>query len=123
MPYSPKHKQDTRDRILESARRLFNRKGFSEVSIEEIMTHAGLTHGGFYRHFSGKDEVYVEAIRYFLCKKTSIRGGPNTPRRAQARRAPNGSLTPISRAIISTIATVAARCLAWPPTSREAARP
>lgn len=70
MPYSPKHKQDTRERILESARRLFNSKGFSEVSIEEIMTHAGLTHGGFYRHFSGKDEVYVEAIRYFLCKKT-----------------------------------------------------
>jgi TetR/AcrR family transcriptional repressor of nem operon len=70
MPYSPKHKQDTRDRILESARRLFNRKGFSEVSIEEIMTHAGLTHGGFYRHFSGKDEVYAEAVRYFACKKT-----------------------------------------------------
>ena len=70
MPYSPKRKQDTRERILESARRLFNSKGFSEVSIEEIMTHAGLTHGGFYRHFSGKDQVYAEAVRYFLCKKT-----------------------------------------------------
>jgi len=70
MPYSPKHKQDTRERILESARRLFNRKGFSEVSIGEIMTHAGLTHGGFYRHFSGKDEVYAEAVRYFACKET-----------------------------------------------------
>ena len=30
----------------------------------------GLTHGGFYRHFSGKDEVYAEAVRYFACKKT-----------------------------------------------------
>ena len=70
MPYSQKHKQDTRERILESARRLFNRKGFSEVSIGQIMTHAGLTHGGFYRHFSGKDEVCAEAVRHFGCKKT-----------------------------------------------------
>jgi AcrR family transcriptional regulator len=70
MPYSPKQKQDTRNRILESARRLFNGKGFPEVSIEEIMAQAGLTHGGFYRHFRSKDEVYAESIRYFLCKKT-----------------------------------------------------
>ena len=69
MPYSPEHKRDTREKILESARRLFNSKGFSEVSIEEIMTHAGLTHGGFYRHFSSKDELYAEAVRHFMCKK------------------------------------------------------
>ena len=29
MPYSPKHKRDTREKILESARRLFNRDGYS----------------------------------------------------------------------------------------------
>jgi TetR/AcrR family transcriptional regulator, transcriptional repressor for nem operon len=68
MPYSPQHRQDTRQRILECARRLFNRKGFSEVSIGEIMTQAGLTHGGFYRHFGGKDELYAAAVRQFLCK-------------------------------------------------------
>jgi len=39
------------------AARLFNRKGFSEVTISEIMTSAGLTHGGFYRHFKSKDEL------------------------------------------------------------------
>ena len=69
MSYSPKHKRDTREKILESARRLFNRNGYSGVSIEEIMTDAGLTHGGFYRHFSGKDELYAAAVRQFLCKK------------------------------------------------------
>ena len=69
MPYSPKHKRDTREKILESARRLFNRNGYSGVSIDEIMTDAGLTHGGFYRHFSGKDELYAAAVRQFLCKK------------------------------------------------------
>jgi TetR/AcrR family transcriptional repressor of nem operon len=69
MPYSPKQKRDTREKILESARRLFNRKGYSGVSIEEIMSNAGLTHGGFYRHFTGKDELYAAAVRQFLCKK------------------------------------------------------
>jgi TetR/AcrR family transcriptional regulator, transcriptional repressor for nem operon len=69
MPYAPKQKRDTREKILESARRLFNRKGYSGVSIEEVMSDAGLTHGGFYRHFTGKDELYAEAVRQFLCKK------------------------------------------------------
>jgi len=68
MPYSPDHKEHTRNRILRSAARLFNRKGFSEATIGEIMTAAGLTHGGFYRHFSSKDKLYAEAVRYFLCK-------------------------------------------------------
>jgi TetR/AcrR family transcriptional repressor of nem operon len=64
------HKRCTREKILESARRLFNRKGYSGVSIEEIMSDAGLTHGGFYRHFSGKDGLYAAAVRQFLCSKT-----------------------------------------------------
>jgi TetR/AcrR family transcriptional regulator, transcriptional repressor for nem operon len=54
MPYTPQRKQQTRERIVRSARRLFNRKGFAEVTIDEIMTEAGLTRGGFYRHFTTK---------------------------------------------------------------------
>jgi AcrR family transcriptional regulator len=69
MPYSSQHKRDTREKILESARRLFNRKGYAGVSIEEIMSEAGLTRGGFYRHFGGKDELYAAAVRQFLCQK------------------------------------------------------
>jgi len=61
------HKWETRQRILESARRLFNKKGYAEVSIDEIMENAGLTHGGFYRHFHDKAELYAEAVRWFLC--------------------------------------------------------
>jgi TetR/AcrR family transcriptional regulator, transcriptional repressor for nem operon len=68
MPYTAVHKQETRARIVWSAARLFNRKGFAEVTIAEIMRAADLTHGGFYRHFSGKEELYAEAVRQFLCK-------------------------------------------------------
>jgi TetR/AcrR family transcriptional regulator, transcriptional repressor for nem operon len=63
MPHSAAHKRHTRQRILESARRLFNSKGFAEVSIGEVMENAGLTHGGFYRHFKDK------AVRWFLCEE------------------------------------------------------
>jgi AcrR family transcriptional regulator len=67
MPHSPKRKSETRERIITSARRLFNRKGFTEVTIDEIMEQAGLTRGGFYRHFATKDELYAVAVRQFLC--------------------------------------------------------
>ena len=92
MPYSPEHKRDTREKILESARRLFNRKGFSGVSIEEIMSDAGLTHGGFYRHFTGKDELYAAAVRQFLCKKT--------PAAWQKRREPSAVTQPRAQRIV-----------------------
>jgi TetR/AcrR family transcriptional repressor of nem operon len=89
MPYSAKHKRDTRQRILESARRLFNNKGFAEVSIGEIMENAGLTHGGFYRHFKDKSELYAEAVRRFLCEEApkpwQQRGG-SSPRKNRGQR-------------------------------------
>jgi TetR/AcrR family transcriptional regulator, transcriptional repressor for nem operon len=70
MPYPPEHKQNIRGKILESARQHFNRKGFGAVTIEEIMAGAGLSHGGFYRYFGSKDELYAEAVRFFLRKET-----------------------------------------------------
>src|SRR6185369_16272086 len=69
MPYTPEHKQKTRGRIVEAARKLFNLRGFEAVSIDEIMREAGLTHGGFYKHFGAKDELYQEAVLEFICKE------------------------------------------------------
>jgi AcrR family transcriptional regulator len=67
MPYAPTHKQETRTRIIQSARRLFNRNGFAEVTIDEIMDGAGLTRGGFYKHFSAKEDLYQAAVVQFAC--------------------------------------------------------
>jgi AcrR family transcriptional regulator len=67
MPYTAKHEHETRQRIVNSARRLFNRRGFHEVTIDEIMQNAGLTRGGFYKHFNAKDQLYALAVRQFLC--------------------------------------------------------
>lgn len=66
MSYTAEHKRKTRQRIVESARELFNRRGFTEVSIDEIMQRAGLTRGGFYNHFEAKEELYAEAVSLYL---------------------------------------------------------
>lgn len=66
MPYTPAHKAETRKRIVESARRQFNRHGFAGVSIDEIMAEAGLTRGGFYNHFETKEELYAEVVTQAL---------------------------------------------------------
>jgi len=66
MPYTQEHKARTRERIVESARHMFNRHGFTGVSIDDIMAEAGLTRGGFYNHFATKDELYAEVISQAL---------------------------------------------------------
>src|SRR5215207_8278922 len=112
MPYSPEHKRDTREKILESARRLFNRKGYSGVSIEQVMKHAGLTHGGFYRHFTGRMSCMRRPFGSFC-----VRRGPQVGKSGASRvRSPNptrnGSWMPISHASTSMTAKAAARCSA-----------
>lgn len=62
MPYSKKHKDATRKKILNSAITLFSTKGFDQVSIDDLMEHAGLTRGAFYSHFESKQAVYSTAI-------------------------------------------------------------
>lgn len=62
MPYAPEHRQRTRKRILRAARREMNRKGYGEASIDSIMAEAGLTRGGFYGHFRGKEDLFVEVL-------------------------------------------------------------
>lgn len=65
MPYSPEHKVRTRARVVESARRLFNRHGFEQVTIDQVMASAGLTRGAFYHHFDSKDDLYAAAVASF----------------------------------------------------------
>jgi TetR/AcrR family transcriptional repressor of nem operon len=66
MPYPAGHRDKTRKRIVESARRLFNRRGFEGVSVSEIMAGAGLTHGGFYSYFATRSDLYTEALNCFF---------------------------------------------------------
>lgn len=65
MPYTTAHKTRTRERILDSARRLFTRAGYESVTIDDVMAHAGLTRGGFYNHFSNKADLFAAAVETY----------------------------------------------------------
>jgi AcrR family transcriptional regulator len=66
MPYPAGHRTEIRKNIVQSARRLFNRHGFENVSVQQIMAGAGLTHGGFYSYFKSKSDLYTEVLGCFL---------------------------------------------------------
>jgi len=66
MPYPVGHHAEVRKNIIQSARRLFNRYGFENVSLQQIMAGAGLTHGGFYSYFKSKSDLYTEVLGCFL---------------------------------------------------------
>ena len=52
----------TRQRIVQTAAKAFRKKGIAATGVAEIMASAGLTHGGFYRHFASKDQLVAEAL-------------------------------------------------------------
>ncbi|CAN7421714.1 TetR/AcrR family transcriptional regulator [Pseudoduganella sp. LjRoot289] len=52
---------ETRKRIIAMASRAFLRHGFAGAGIADIMVAAGLTQGGFYRHFESKEQLIAEA--------------------------------------------------------------
>jgi AcrR family transcriptional regulator len=66
MPYPTGHRARVKRKIIDSARKLFNRHGFASVSIHQIMAAAGLTHGGFYSYFQSKSDLYAEVLGCFF---------------------------------------------------------
>jgi TetR/AcrR family transcriptional regulator, transcriptional repressor for nem operon len=66
MPYPKGHRNEVRTRIVQSARRLFNKHGFDNVSVAQIMAGAELTHGGFYSYFDSKSDLYTEVLDCFF---------------------------------------------------------
>src|SRR6516162_1412230 len=66
MRYPAYHKQQTRQRIVRAAARRFRSRGTEGATIGNLMHDLRLTHGGFYRHFDSKEELFTEAFRESL---------------------------------------------------------
>src|SRR5271169_2775373 len=66
MPYPANHRAEVKEKIIQSARSLFNVHGFDNVSLHQIMAGAGLTHGGFYSYFESKSDLYAEVLGCFF---------------------------------------------------------
>ena len=61
MRQSREEKAKTHDRIVEIASARIREAGIEGPGVAEIMQAAGLTHGGFYKHFGSRDDLVAEA--------------------------------------------------------------
>ena len=64
MGYSANDTAQKHERILNESIRLFRERGFSGVSVDEVMKSAGLTHGPFYNHFASKEALMAETLTH-----------------------------------------------------------
>ncbi len=84
---------ETRRRIVTFAAREFNKSGINRTGIAHVMTAAGLTTGGFYKHCSSKDQLVAEALGAALQKSVDsveAKRGGDLNRLPQAT-SPNGT--------------------------------
>jgi AcrR family transcriptional regulator len=74
---------EPRQRILESAYKLFSRRGISAVGIEEVIARASVAKATLYRHFPSKNDLVLEFLRQreqlwtygWVEKEARLRGG------------------------------------------------
>jgi len=59
------------ERIIDAASALFRAKGFGGIGVADIMKKADLTHGGFYGHFSSKDDLVAQASRRTMLRSAA----------------------------------------------------
>lgn len=83
-----------RERIVETAARLFRQKGYDGIGVVDLMKSAGLTHGGFYGHFASKEELLAEATAHAF--KTSVENW-----RDKAAAAPETAIASIGDSYLS----------------------
>src|SRR3989442_15531346 len=62
MGYSKAQKTRTHKRIVSIASKRFREKGLAGFGIAELMKEAGLTVGGFYKHFGSREDLVAEAV-------------------------------------------------------------
>src|ERR1700691_3611658 len=62
MGYSRRDKQATHERIVRVAAKRFRERGLEGIGVADVMKEAGVTVGGFYKHFGSRDELVVEAL-------------------------------------------------------------
>lgn len=62
MRISREQAQENHDKVVTTAARMFRERGFDGVAVGDLMKAAGFTHGGFYNHFTSKDDLSAQAL-------------------------------------------------------------
>ena len=82
MRYGKEHKQETHKKVVEAAARRFRKDGIGSTGVVDLMADVGLTHGGFYAHFSSKETLVKEALA-----AASVKSRTHLQRQIEAARA------------------------------------
>lgn len=105
-----------RERVVETAARLFRQRGFEGVGVADLMKAAGLTHGGFYGQFDSKEHLVVEACEQALVEseyrlRELLESAPKKPLSAIASYylSPTHRDNPGAGCVIAALSTEAAR--------------
>ncbi len=100
MRYSKDHKLHSREIIVQVAAALFREHGYDAVSIDALMSAAGLTRGGFYGHFKSKVDLYEAVLSgdHDFIKRLQSRDGATAKQLAeQGAQVTDGYLHPDHR--------------------------
>src|SRR5882757_1080776 len=62
MRYRSEHKGEIHQKIVKDAARRVRAEGITGAAVSAVMRDAGLTHGGFYKHFASKDELLMQSL-------------------------------------------------------------
>jgi TetR/AcrR family transcriptional repressor of nem operon len=95
MKVSREQAAENRERILNVAARLFRERGFDGIGVADLMKNAGLTHGGFYGHFSSKEDLMAQACARAIADSLD----------AWNRRADRATESPLSAVTTSYLST------------------
>ena len=68
MRVSRERARENRERVVSMSSALFRQKGIDGVAINDLMSEAGLTHGGFYKQFACKAQLVEEACAAALAQ-------------------------------------------------------
>ncbi|NBF06668.1 TetR family transcriptional regulator [Pseudomonas sp. Fl5BN2] len=86
MRYSVGHKQETRERLLQSSAVQAKNEGFSTVGVDALMKAIGLSGGAFYSHFASKDELFGSIVERELSRSLERLGGEEQQSQERLRR-------------------------------------
>ena len=64
MRVSRKAAEESRVRVVVAAAKMMRERGIEASSVADVMGAAGMTHGGFYKHFKSKEDLTREAVRF-----------------------------------------------------------
>ena len=102
MRYPPEQKAKTHEKIVKDASRRLRAEGLTGAAVSAVMRDAGLTHGGFYKHFRSKDELVIESLRKaFRELAGSLARAAQKSQPGTARKSPASAWKPIVKAYLS----------------------